>query len=61
MAAPPSEKHKGREALNWQGCPQCDKLNVRHYAKGLCSVCYRRMKRKGDFTGGEPAESEDTV
>ena len=49
MNAPPSDKHKGREPLDWKGCPCCIKLNAKHYAKGLCSVCYRRMKRRGEL------------
>ncbi len=59
MTAPPSEKHKGREAMDWKGCPKCDRVKARHYAKGLCSVCYRRMKRRGEIMGGGSGESEE--
>jgi hypothetical protein len=47
MHAPPSNNHKGREAGRWEGCPRCKRKNVRHYAKGFCSVCYRKLKRHG--------------
>jgi hypothetical protein len=64
MNAPPSEKHKGREPLDWNGCPLCIKLNAKHYARGLCSVCYRRMKRRGELEGSSipgTEENEETI
>ena len=42
---PPSNKHQGREPRKWEGCPICKKSNVRHYARGLCSICYRKLKK----------------
>jgi len=42
MKKAPSDLHKGREAIEWTGCPTCGRAKVKHYAKGMCSVCYRR-------------------
>ena len=53
MNGPPSNKHKGREALNWKGCPKCTRKEARHYAKGYCSVCYRRLKRRGELNDND--------
>ena len=48
MKAPPSELHKGRESIDWTGCPKCKRDSKPHYARGLCSICYRRATRKSE-------------
>lgn len=33
----------------WNGrCPECRRADVKHYAKGLCAFCYRRIKKKNE-------------
>lgn len=49
MMGPPSDRHMGREPRDFNGCPGCKKAGVRHYAKGYCSICYRRLKKKLDL------------
>jgi hypothetical protein len=60
MKAPPSSKHKGREAIDWKGCPQCTR-DSKHYARGLCSVCYRRLKRRGELENSELKENDGNI
>jgi len=47
MLCPPSEKHMGRESKTFDGCPLCMKPNTKHYARGFCSLCYRKLKKNG--------------
>eukprot|EP00831_Metopus_contortus_P028804 TRINITY_DN23832_c0_g1_i3.p1 TRINITY_DN23832_c0_g1~~TRINITY_DN23832_c0_g1_i3.p1 ORF type:complete len:190 (-),score=18.58 TRINITY_DN23832_c0_g1_i3:102-671(-) len=36
----------------WNGtCPHCGRIDAKHYAKGMCTSCYRRARKKAKQNG----------
>ncbi len=46
------------EVKEWTGtCPDCGRSDVKHYAKGKCTNCYRKLRKRINAKGSESGMS----